>query len=239
MAYRFVEGSAEAFHTRGTEFAFDGTLPFSMATWFNKDALNDTQTLMSFADPGSTTQQINLRLDTTNAVAANAPGGTAFSSTVIPTSGSWHHALGVWATSTSRSAYLNGGGKGTNTDSATSSGMTRIRLGVSADSTPFGFWDGMLAECAIWDVEITDDEALILATGVCPLFVRPENLVLYTPLIRAVRFPIDLMGGLILNDNGTPTVDDHPRIIYPSRRHIITPSVAAIVGNPYYYYASQ
>ena len=52
--------------------------------------------------------------------------------------------------------------------------------GVS--TTRAGFFIGDLAECAIWDVTLTDAEMDSYHNGMSPLRIRPANLIFYAPL---------------------------------------------------------
>ena len=57
----------------------------------------------------------------------------------------------------------------------------------------------------------------MLAAGFSPLMVRPESLIGYWPLGGAYSNDnMDIIGGNTLTTNGGPTVETHPRIIYPS-----------------------
>ena len=38
---------------------------------------------------------------------------------------------------------------------------------------------------ATWNVELTEAEMAVLAAGICPIYVRPESLVAYLPLLGA------------------------------------------------------
>ncbi len=82
--------------------------------------------------------------------------------------------------------YLNGVSK-TVTEAVTPSGSVvsdaanNLYIGSRVTDREF---DGRIAEVAIWDVILTADEAAILSKGYSPLFVRPQNLVAYWPLIR-------------------------------------------------------
>ncbi|MFS2087150.1 LamG-like jellyroll fold domain-containing protein, partial [Stenotrophomonas geniculata] len=80
------------------------------------------------------------------------------------TNGTWNHALAVFASSTSRAAYLNGASKGTNVQSSSPTGVNRTTTSmvyVSAASSLF--FPGDLAEVAMWNVALTDADAAILA----------------------------------------------------------------------------
>ena len=152
--------------------------------------------------------------------------GEAFS-TINWTENTWHHGCAVFKTTTSREIYLDGGNKGTNSTSVAVNSYSRTAIGFFADSTPSGYVDGKMAEAAIWDTDLTAVEVAILAKGYSPLFVRPQNLVAYWPLIRPYessehcRKLNDLVGPHILSCWEADTADlpvaaPHCRIIHPA-----------------------
>lgn len=192
--------------------------PFTMAARFNVTDLTGDHLLLSVAD-----------VDDTNYYALYANGSRAgdpvaaqcwdgahhkAESTVGYTANTWHHACGVWAADDDRRAYIDGGNKGTNTDSAVVANLDNCRVGVSADSTPWGYCNGAVAEAAIWNVALTDAEVAILGEGFSPLFVRPQNLVAYWPLIRDEDQ--DRVGGYDLTAFNTPGIAVHPPMLYPA-----------------------
>lgn len=138
----------------------------------------------------------------------------------------WFHACAVYAAVDDRAAYLNGGGKGTSSDTVEPAGINTTTVGDLGSG--FSMYSGRLAEVAIWNVALTDAEVSILADGYSPLLIRPESLVGYWPTIGRHSPEIDLVGGndLTLNsgDSG-PVAAAHPRIIYPSQSFIATPAV--------------
>lgn len=75
------------------------------------------------------------------------------------------------------------------------------------------FFEGLLAEWGMWNVALSQAEIQALAKGVSPLFIRPQNLLMYIPLIR--DNDNDLVGGLNFSALGVPTIAEHPRIITP------------------------
>lgn len=84
-----------------------------------------------------------------------------------------------------------------------------LRIGAYYDGSG-EYWDGKIAEFAIWNRILTATEAAILGAGFSPLFI-PNGLVFYSPLMRNTQ---DIKGGNV----GTVTnavVFPHPRIIYP------------------------
>lgn len=125
----------------------------------------------------------------------------------------WHHACAVGADSTTRAAFLDGGNKGTNAVDLTPANLDRTSIGRRGSSAPAWYMSGYIAEAAVWSAALTDEEVAILAEGISPLLVRPQNLVFYCPLIR--DDDEDIIGGLSLGAGGGPTVGPHCRVIYP------------------------
>lgn len=169
---------------------------------------------------------IGVGIETTGAVYARTAdsGGSqsALSSTVISGAG-WNHFCGVFASSTSRAAYLNGAGKGTNTTSTVPSGINRTSIGASDGSSVIQNWPntGLIAEVAMWNVALTDAEVSSLATGVSPLQIRPGSLVAYWPLIGNTSPEINLVSTATQTIQGSLSAAAHPRLIMPPRQGIV------------------
>lgn len=135
--------------------------------------------------------------------------------TGVDISGAWHHTAAVFTSSTSRTVYYDGS-TGSSSTSITDSYSNLDSVAVAVRQWATGrsrYLDGNLAELAIWNAALTDAEVASLAAGYSPLLIRPANLVFYVPLIR--DNDEDIVGGLSLTANGTPTVEAHPRVIYP------------------------
>lgn len=88
-------------------------------------------------------------------------------------------------------------------------------IGYNAGAGANGI-DGLIAEAAVWNVDLTAGEMAILGKGFSPLFVRPNSLVAYWPLIGRTSPEIDVVGGFNGTLTGTGTAP-HPRVIMPSR----------------------
>lgn len=101
---------------------------------------------------------------------------------------------------------------------------TALRIGAYSDGSG-EYWDGKIAEFAIWNRILTAGEASILGDGFSPLFI-PNGLVFYAPLIRSTP---DFIGG----GTGTVTnavVFNHPKIIYPKVAPLIFTSTPAYIN---------
>jgi hypothetical protein len=118
-------------------------------------------------------------------------------------------ALGVYSSSTSRTAYLNGGEKVSNATNLTPTGFNAIGIAARFASSWGSFFDGRMSDVAIWNDALTDDEAVSLAKGFKAYRIRPQSLVFYAPLIRTLQ---DLRGGLTITNNNSATVARHPRV---------------------------
>jgi len=101
-------------------------------------------------------------------------------------------------------------------DIGTNANSTQLTLGAGQDgASMINHFNGVMAETAIWNVLLTDNEIAMLSRGICPVRVRPANLYSYHPLYGASSPEVDLSGNL---RNGTVTGTtqvDHPSIVPP------------------------
>jgi len=193
--------------------------PISMSCWFRTDA--DVTVCPMFLGDKDVNSEYFLILaydvaggNIVRCVSRNSAGGTigyADSTTTI-TQGTWHHLLAVFAATNDRRVYLDGGGKGTDATTVVPAGVDRFAVGTQAQSSMSYYMSGDIAEAALWNTALTDDDATVLAEGVSPLAVKHQNLAGYWPLIRGL---IDRTYGYTLTASGT-SVSSHPRIIVPA-----------------------
>ncbi len=207
--------------------------PLTMACWINPDNATVSVVAMSISNAaGNARWQLSARGaaagDPIGATVVNAASGAGTSNTSTSYSaGAWQHIAAVFASSSSRASYLNGGGAVEDTASVTSIGaLDRTSIGASlvssAVTTPF---DGRLAEAAFWNVALTTEEIQRLSLGFSPLLVRPESIVAYVPIIGRTS-PETNLKGTAFTVNGTATQASHPRIIYPALAQVITAPAA-------------
>ena len=100
-----------------------------------------------------------------------------------------------------------------------------LQVGKRSDST--SYMDGQIAECALWNRVLTDDEIIALSKGYSPRFF--SNGLLWNPSL--VRGSADQISGLAGTPTNSPTVSDHPPIIYPSHEIIKPPKKGKIWVN--------
>lgn len=233
MAIEF-DGSSEYLTLGSTPVT---VYPLSMSCWFTPGDLTATSYLVWLGDSANNLESIaSIKFhggDDDQCVAESISTdsfelGQAFGGNFVTGADEWQHVVGVFASNASRVITLNGdlGNEGSNTTTVTGNTPDEIAIGVAASSTPTGYHDGALAEVGIWNVTLTDAEKTILSLGYSPRFVRPQNLVVHSRLVRSRQ---ELIGGVNWTDNGTPTVASHPRIIVPSKRKIFS---FAAAGGP-------
>jgi hypothetical protein len=70
-------------------------------------------------------------------------------------------------------------------------------------------WDGMIAEFAIWNILLDDDEFFALGKGFRPTLIRPASLIYYDPMVRD---NVSLKGGAPTITGALP--QPHPPVLY-------------------------
>lgn len=187
--------------------------PFTISCWFRAPNVTADGALISIGNSSTTNRfQINVNgtvagdpisISSVGAVTATANSTTAF------IANTWQHAAAVCASTTSRSIYLNGGGKATNTTSVTPAGINNIMIGGRWSGGARGFFfNGQIAEVAIWNIALNDDEILSLSKSFTASLIRPNNLRFYN---RCLRISQDISQGITLAQTNI-TNFDHPRI---------------------------
>jgi len=195
------------------------------AGWFYCDDASNVGTLIashsSAAVPGYT-RLVLVGTQSPKQLRANAAadggGGQGNATVTAWAANTWHHAAGVFTSSTSRTVYLDGS-SASNTDAITTTATpTETALGYvnGAGPAPIQYFSGRLGEWGLWSVSLTANEVTALARGASPLLVRPESLVAYWPLFGRASPEPDRIGSYPLTLSGTAQ-SAHPRIILPGR----------------------
>ena len=157
----------------------------------------------------------------------------------------WNHIGGVWASTSSRIAYLNGvEATAETTTKAVASTPDKMSIGCiyRQDNSVLGGSGDYVAEIGYWNVALTTADMLMLSAGYSPPMVKPDGLQAYYPAIRGDSsgdMP-DLFGAKTMVEVGTVSVQTHPRIFYPGLPWVVgKPGATAASGNPYYAFAQQ
>ena len=188
---RVLVAASEHFLERTNGIVTD--TPLTLACWYKPVSATATGVLLTQSTVDTTQNYFYLYHFSGNAVVAQAADATdAFFavSSAGTSNGVWTHGCAVFAASNSRSAYINGGSKQTGTDAlGTPSAPNRTLLGARyvAPSTKDLFFDGDIAEAAIWNIALSDSEVASLyvspGVGIYPSDVRPDALVAYWRLL--------------------------------------------------------
>lgn len=182
-------------------------VPFTVSLWFNTNSTSTTQTMFIVAAANDDGHYLLFRGATTGAVAATSndagvASGEATTGAAGITSGTWYHAGGVWASSGDRRVFLNGT-KFTNSTNVAPTGISRTTIGAFYGGTPIVHFNGLIAECGVWNVALSDEEMAALARGRSPLRVRPQNLVEYWPLVGNGTNESGVKGNVLTNTSST------------------------------------
>lgn len=215
MSTQFITASSQYLSTTTPV----NQMPLTVACWFYATSQTSatSRVLVDLRDPTTTNSNIYRLVIPLNtsilraATASNSVFAQADTASGSILANTWMHAAGVHLNLTSRSVYLNGLTKNTNSTSlAAPPPIKNLYIGGSfSTSGPLNFFNGFIAEVGIWNLALTDQEIISLSKGITPDKIRPQNLVFYAPLIRDLQ---DTKGGLTITNNNTATVAAHPRI---------------------------
>lgn len=189
--------------------------PITMACWARRTSMTGNASFIHLSNLAALSGGFNLIHNATAGVVrvnVQQAGGTAqiASTTTNMVLNKWHHVCGVFSSSTSRSAYIDGGNSaGPNTVSVTPNNVSTTLIGVAWFNSYLSYIPGNVADVGIWNAVLTTSEIASLAQGVSCRLIRPQSLVFYAPLIRNL---VDVRGSLTLTNIGSATVADHPRI---------------------------
>jgi hypothetical protein len=206
------------------------TAPLTMSAWFYADDLANTGYICSVClrSTAAVTTIYGLRFrgdQGGDPISAQYDGNVVLSSNSV-SANTWHHGAAVFASTSSRSVYLDGT-KASTADTVNVSGATSTYIGaIGYNNTDTAFFSGRIAEVAIWGVALNDAFVDMLATGASPLIIPQHNLLAYWPLDGRVSPERDRVADFEMTLNNAPTYADHPRVLYPSTQ-VHTPATVA------------
>lgn len=209
--------------------------PLTMACWFNAAAIGSTMLSLGNSAGGS---DFEILLGASGAVNARCSPGAAAATSTQATANVWYHAAGVFASSTSRTAYLNGGGAGSNSTSGTPSGLNQTGIGQLWINSHSNLFQGKIAEAAVWNAALAAAEIAALAAGALPRHVRPQNLVAYWPLFGLLSPEPDLSGnGQSLTVTGATAANHAPVTLFTRKARtpcdVFNPAVTVLIHPPH------
>jgi hypothetical protein len=209
MAYAFSAANSRYLSTSSAPASGD---PMTIAAWVRPSG-SGTRTIAAVGvSSGIARNQLFLNstnnVNVTSANAANNVSGPSVAGVI--SANTWGHAAGVFASTSSRTAYADGVAATPNDNGVTvGTAANTITVGVRWAGVVGNYFSGDIAEVGVWNVALTADEIASLADGFTCDRVRPQSLVFYAPLIRDLA---DLAGGRAITNNNTATVANHPRV---------------------------
>ena len=232
MAILFDDGSTEYLKR---DAGVRDVRPTTMACWFNSNDTTVDQVLMGegmsalnrywglMAAGTWTGDPVVLQEKCGAAVVRIAKSTSAY------TANKWYHVCGIFVGTSERTVYLDGGSKNTRADASdTVDTWNRTSIGCSYKAGVANLpMSGLVANAAIWNVALTDEQVAALAAGAHPFMVRPDAIVAYWPLYT-IGHLTDIISGSDMTAFNTPaTSADGPPITYPGHAFIVPCTAAA------------
>lgn len=188
------------------------TSAFSISIKFKTTNVADTQILVGVRDvAGNRGGYLLFRGadagDKLGAVMLGHGGSGEAASTGSLSSGVWTHAGAVYASSVSRTVYLNGAGDTNTTDTGGPPAPDTLYVGRIEGGA---YMDGQCAELAIWNIALTASDMEQLSDGCSPLKIRPASLYDYWRLTGTGN-ETGYKGNVLVNSGATHG-DSHPPV---------------------------
>lgn len=143
-------------------------------------------------------------------------GGQVVTNTTSSTANVWEHVAMTVTSTANRSLFVKGSKASSPSLSSSGDGFNQVVLGARKSTTFGGFWNGGLAEVAVWAVVLTDSEIASLASGAAPFMIRPGSLVFYATLTgRETATEWNYVGTPVSLTNSPAAGTTHPRIYRP------------------------
>lgn len=193
--------------------------PFTFGIWFKMNDATTNQALFAIANSGTSVDfwflQARGEDEGDPVVLGCRQNGGAYTQADTSTgfsTGEWHLAVGVVAATNDRRVFINGGSKGTNTINVTPTGLNTTSIGRLGDATPGDYCDGQFACAFLYGTALSDAQVADLYVAKHPMFIRPNDLVAFWPLLNN---DASLIGDYDLTAFNSPTHADHPPLNNP------------------------
>jgi len=196
------------------------SIPFTTSTWFYKPVSGSDTCIISFGDSSS----VNLYGFRYTGSASTIYAYLGTGATDVDTTGmvtGWNHICWTVSSTTSRIFNINGitGTTHTTSKSITDS-LNRWSVLAFCDSSPsnYGVSDQPVFDAAVWNIALSHEDCQsIYNYKLCPLSVRPKNLVAYAPLNDGDGGARDFINRRNFNESGIVGLSDNASIKYLRR----------------------
>jgi len=182
----------------------------TLSIWVRFDTLGGEQKFLArWQDSGGQFSYLLTKNGSNNVLfVINTGSNQVITGSTTVATGTWYHIVGTYDGSIMR-LYLNGVEDGTHSTSGNINSSTaplRIGSGSGSGENPL---DGDAGHGAIWDVGLTANQAIALASGISPLNIRRDDLLFYVP-INGQSPEKDVVGGFDMTVSGTVVVEEPP-----------------------------
>jgi hypothetical protein len=170
--------------------------PISLSGWGRPTVTNENNAIVCLGQNGSD-DRVWIYFRQGKIRVAQDAGNFKFAETTGSYSANnWYHVGATINGTTDRKVFALGEVVQDTTNSNITGGLNRCTIGDTFDSFNGheNFMQGRLAEIGVWNAILTTAEMNMLALGYSPLLIRPQNLVIYVPLVR--NNDNDLINGL-------------------------------------------
>lgn len=213
MSYTF-DGADDTLYTSTLPV---GALPFTILAWIKEPTLQSAaDVVVNIGESGGGNNYLRLNVNASNQVAATQDAaGAASSSTYTATAISadtWHCAVAVFTSDSSRTVYLDGNAATTQTTTRSTSWASIDRLNIGASGPLAADFNGLIGHVAVWDVALSAGNITSLAGGANPLTIDPTNLIAYWPLTADVNDVVGTNHLTVVNNAAPKAPADDPTV---------------------------
>lgn len=221
----------------GTDSYVEGStqsvgMPVTLAAWFRMPNTTSLGPILQFGTAQDNVALLASGFTSGDPVAARSTAGTSTSQSVSGTgfsANTWHHGCAVFASATSRIAYIGGVAGAENTTSRSTGAASEVRSGRYLETNSTYTYSGLaIAHAAIWNVALTAVEVAALYSsgiGADPRSIRPDALIAYWPFLDSDS-DRDWWGSNHLTATNAPTYAQHPPVLMKSK-----PTVVVMAGS--------
>jgi len=209
--------------------------PFTMFAWYKPNALTSNVPQILCISDFSLGNRVSMDLVESSGVMRIFCNGSTDSTTNTATAGVWNSFFYSMTASNTMTGILNGdtsANKASVTGGNQAAGLDRTSIGRIARPSPFPSMNGSIAYVTVWNVALSDADAVALDAGVHPFRIKPQSIVAHWPL-NEDGAAIDIVGRLQLAENGVIEKVEGP--LLARGRSIYIPSIAVVppaVANP-------